>query len=270
MKHFFAAALFLIAPLVQAADPLIIAHRGVPYYAPENTTPSMQLALDLKADGVETDVYLTADNKVMVMHDRTTSRTAMGINHVMKETNSDVLEKVDVGRFKDAWFKGTTIPYLKDILDITPTGKLVVIEIKDEPDTVPPVKELLQATGRPWSDFAIISFNFDTCVAAREQMPEIEVYYLEGATDKKTKKPKNFDKSVLERAKDANLTGVDLDYRGVTKELVQQCHEMGMKFWVWTVNEDADIKRMAEYGVDGITTNVCEQARKLVEARTKK
>lgn len=269
MKLLFAATLMMAATTLHA-NPLIIGHRGVPYYAPENTTPSMQLALDLKADGVETDVYLTVDNKVMVMHDRTTSRTGSGVNHDMKKTESSVLEKVDVGKFKDAWFKGTTIPYLKEILDITPTGKKVVIEIKDEADTVPPVKELIQATGRPWSDFAIISFNFEVCEAAREQMPEIEVYYLEGATEKKTKKLKTFDASVLERAKDAGLTGVDLDYRGVTKELVKQCHDMGMKFWVWTVNEDEDIKRMADFGVDAITTNVCERARKLVEAGAKK
>jgi glycerophosphoryl diester phosphodiesterase len=268
MKMISAALIMMMAASVQA-KPLIFAHRGAPFYAPENTTPSMQLALDLNADGIETDVYLTVDKKVMVMHDKTTSRTASGVNYDMKKTPSSVLEKVDVGSYKHECFKGTLLPYLQDQLDMKPDGKVMVIEIKDQPDTVAPVKKLIEATGRPMSEFTIISFNFDSCVEARKQMPDVDVFYLEGARDKKTKKMKKFKEDILHRAKDANLTGVDLDFHGVTKELVDKCHEMGMKFYVWTVDEEADVKRMTSFGVDSITTNLCDRARRFVDEATK-
>jgi glycerophosphoryl diester phosphodiesterase len=106
-------------------------------------------------------------------------------------------------------------------------------------------------------------------VEARKQMPELEVYYLEGARDKRTRKYKNFTVDVLKKAKDANLTGVDLDFHGVTEELVKQCHDMGMKFWVWTVDSEQDVKRMARYGVDSITTNLCDRARRWVDEELK-
>ncbi len=259
------AAVLLTGALVQA-KPTIIAHRGVPFYAPENTLPSMQMAMDLGADGIETDVYLTADKKVMVLHDKTTSRTAAGVQDLnIKNSNSAELEKVDVGIYLHPVWKGTMLPYLTQLLDNHPKGKPAVIEIKDQPDTVGPLKEVLKGTGRPWSDFNIISFNFDTCVEARKQMPEVEVYFLEGAKDKVTKKNKKFTSEILKRAKDANLTGVDLDYHGVTAELVKECHDMGMKIYVWTVDSEEDVKQMTRFGVDSITTNRADVARRYME-----
>lgn len=267
--RFVSVALLAMLAVSIHAKPIIIAHRGAPFYAPENTTPSMQLALDLGADGLETDVYRTIDDKVMVMHDRTTSRTASGVNHDMKKTPSDVLEKIDVGSYKHACFKGTMLPYIEDIVKMTPKDKLLVVEIKDQPDTVAPLKKILVDSGKPWSAFTIISFNFDTCEEARKQMPEVEVYYLESARDKKTKQPKMFKSDILKRAKDANLSGVNLDFHGVSEELVKESHDMGMKFLVWTVDNEEDIKRMTRYGVDAITTNLCDRARRYVDEVSK-
>lgn len=266
MKYLLLTAMIALAGTVVQANPTIIGHRGAPFYAPENTTPSMQMAIDLGADGIETDIYLTADKKLMVLHDKTTSRTAAGvINLEIKKSNAADLAKVDVGAYLHPIWEGTMLPSLSQILEHHPKGKLAVIEIKDQPDTVAPLKELLESTGRPWSEYNIISFNFDTCVEARKLMPEVEVYYLESARDKQTKIYKNFTSAILKRAKDANLSGVDLDYHGVTEELVKECHDMGMKFYVWTVDDKEDVKRMTKFGVDSITTNRPDTARLYVE-----
>ena len=144
LMRFLATVAIAAMAVSMQAKPTVIAHRGVPFYAPENTTPSMQMAFDLGCDGVETDVYRTIDGKVMVMHDKTTSRTASGVNHDMKKTPSDVLKKVDVGAYKHQCFAGTMLPFLKDQIDMKPDGKLLVMEIKDQPDTVAPVKKLIE------------------------------------------------------------------------------------------------------------------------------
>ena len=56
---------------------LVWAHRGVAY-APENTLPSFQMAVDMKADGVELDVHLTKDKKILVCHNGTVEGTSDG------------------------------------------------------------------------------------------------------------------------------------------------------------------------------------------------
>lgn len=265
MKALVLTMSILLSAACLHAHPLIIGHRGTPIYAPENTTVALQMAWDLGADGIECDIYVTNDKRLVLLHDKTTSRTGQGVNLNVKNTPSDELVKVDVGAFKHDAFKGIRIPYIEEAFTYHPEGGIFVIEVKDEPDTIAPLKKAIEATGRPWKDFNIISFNFDTCVEARKLMPEIEVYFLKGARDRQTREIKNFTPKILERAKAANLTGVDLDYKGVTEELVKQCHEMGMKFYVWTVNEEADVKRMARFGVDSITTDRPDMARRWVE-----
>src|SRR5690606_16357237 len=107
---------------------------------------------------------------------------------------------------------------------------------------------------------------WDTCLEANKVMPELEVYFLEGAPkseDGKRRLP--FKNDILKKVKEAGLDGVDLDYRGVTEELVKECHEMGMKFLVWTVDDDETVARMTKFGVDAITTNRPDTARRAME-----
>ena len=63
-------------------SPVIFAHRGDLTYAPENTLPSFQQALQKGADGVELDAKLTADGQVIVIHDMTVDRTTTGKGRV--------------------------------------------------------------------------------------------------------------------------------------------------------------------------------------------
>ncbi len=83
----------------------IIGHRGASYLAPENTLASSELAWSLGADAVETDIYLSKDNRIICSHDANTKRTT-GVNLVIKETTSKELRKLDAGSFKDKKYKG--------------------------------------------------------------------------------------------------------------------------------------------------------------------
>ena len=68
------------------------AHRGASAYAPENTLEAFQLAADQKADGVELDVQLTKDEKLVVIHDETIDRTSGGHGKVMDHTLEELKE----------------------------------------------------------------------------------------------------------------------------------------------------------------------------------
>lgn len=59
---------------MKANNPVIVAHRGASYIAPENTIPAFNVAFNEKADFIEGDFWLTADNEIVCIHDSDTYR----------------------------------------------------------------------------------------------------------------------------------------------------------------------------------------------------
>ncbi len=100
---------------------LKIGHRGAKGYVAENTLASFQKALELDVDGIELDVHLSSDGKVMVIHDETIDRTTSGKGFVNDFTSSDL--------------KKLNIPTLEEVLDLIDKRCFVNIEIKDSKAT---------------------------------------------------------------------------------------------------------------------------------------
>ena len=65
---------------------LVWAHRGASKYAPENTLPAFQKAIEMGADGIELDVQMTKDNQCVVIHDETIKRVSNGTVWVKDST----------------------------------------------------------------------------------------------------------------------------------------------------------------------------------------
>ena len=109
--------------------PLIIAHRGDVINAPENTIPAFKKALDVGADGIELDVRLTKDEKLVVFHDRRLERTSDGSGPVNHHTQDQVC-KLDVGSWFSPDFKGERPPTLDEVFESLPAGFLINVEMK--------------------------------------------------------------------------------------------------------------------------------------------
>jgi glycerophosphoryl diester phosphodiesterase len=77
-------------------QPLIYAHRGASAHAPENTISAFLLAIEHGADGIEFDVKVTRDGRVIVLHDQTLQRTTTGSGD-LKSFTYDELRKLDAG-----------------------------------------------------------------------------------------------------------------------------------------------------------------------------
>lgn len=237
----------------------IIAHRGDSHAKPENTMASVESAWQKDADAVEVDVYLSADEKVVAIHDKTTKRTG-DKDLPVRETDSEELRSVDVGAFRGEEFAGEQIPFLEDIVASVPDQKRLFIEVKDSEQAIPHIRDIIQQSGKE-DQMVIISFSLDVVKASKEQMPEILAYWLQSAQrDPDTDEYQPIDTALIEQVKEHNLDGLDVNYRGVTPELVEASHEAGFKLFVWTVNESADITTLAEQRVDGITTDRIERA----------
>lgn len=231
----------------------IVAHRGDSHTAPENTMASVESAWQKDADAVEVDVYLSADERVVALHDKTTKRTG-DKDLPVTETDSKELRTVDVGSFKGEEFAGEQIPFLEDIIASVPDQKRLFIEIKDEEHIVPYVKEIIQQSGKE-GQMVIISFNLDVVKASKEQMPDVPVYWLLSTQRDATGNHQPIDSALLDTVQQYNLDGLDVRFQGVTPELVEASHKAGFKLYVWTVNDSTDISAIARQGVDGITTD---------------
>jgi glycerophosphoryl diester phosphodiesterase len=233
----------------------IIAHRGASFDAPENTLSSMKLAWEQKADAVELDVWLSKDGEVIVFHDSDTKRFEATPRKISTLTWRET-QVLDVGSWKGAQFKNERIPTLDSILATIPPGKRAVIEIKCGPEVVPELQRVVRASGRPDKDFVVISFNFDALNASKKAFPNVPHLFLHDyKQDTKTKKYPEL-KPLIARARAAGFDGLNLQFRWpIDRAFVDEVKAAGLKMYVWTVNDAAVAARLAEAGVDGITTD---------------
>lgn len=115
--------------------PLVFGHRGVPEHHQENTMAGFKLAADLGIDGVELDVFLTKDKKLIVFHDVNPERLTGVSGDVSKMTWDEIKEleidqSINVGDKTIHYGKKEKIVLLEDVLEEV-RGKLIVdIEIK--------------------------------------------------------------------------------------------------------------------------------------------
>ena len=233
----------------------IVAHRGASFDAPENTLSAMKLAWKQKADGIEVDIHLSKDGKIVVIHDFDTKRTGGGEGKIVDQT-WEQMQHLDLGKWKGEQFAGEKFPTLDSILETIPRGKRIFIEIKIGPEILPALKTVMEASGKKHSQMAIITFRYDTAEAAKVQFPKHKVYWLVGwGKDKKTGEFPNID-DLIKKTKAANLDGLDLNYGfPIDKAFVNKVHEAGLKLYTWTVDDPKVAKAEMEAGVDGITTN---------------
>lgn len=229
------------------AQPVIIAHRGASYLAPENTVAAAKLAWELGADAVEVDVFLAKDNRVMVIHDKDTKRTAAGRNNMtIKSTPSLVLRELDVGSWKSSEYKGEKIPFLSEIIESVPEGKELVVEIKVGSEILPHLERCFEKSGK-LDQTVFISFGWQTILDTKKTFPDNKCYWLSSS--------KGGLKNKMEQAAEAGLEGVNLNYKIIDREVMAMAEAHKLEVLTWTVNDPTVARRMAELGVKAITTD---------------
>lgn len=236
-----------------AATPLIIAHRGASFDAPENTLACYRLGWEQGADGIEGDFRLTLDGRIVASHDASTKRTGDRDLEVWKST-FDELQAVDAGSWKDKRFAGEKMPSIEQVLAVVKPGGRIYVEIYN-PFTVAPLRRAVDASGLKPEQVTVISFNQDSVAAARKLMPACTAYWIVSL------KPRNgalapTAAEILQVLRATGANGVDVS---AEKELdaafVSTIRNAGFSFHVWTVNDPADARRLAALGVDSITTD---------------
>ncbi|MFA5070554.1 MAG: glycerophosphodiester phosphodiesterase family protein [Patescibacteria group bacterium] len=218
---------------------LKIGHRGACGYEPENTLASFEKALALKVDMVEFDVYVCKTGEIVIIHDDTLERTTNGQGLVWEKTFGE-LRALDAGQ-------GEKIPTLPEILDLIDKKVAVNIELKG-PGTAKPVADVIREyLTKGWKNdhFIVSSFNLGELDSFYQLFPDIKIAAL---IENEPKDLKNF-------IKDKGYSAINPGLKFVTREFVNQVHKLGLKVYVWTVNEKEDLERMKKWGVDGVFSN---------------
>ena len=99
------------------AGPFIFAHRGASAHAPENTLAAFELAVESGAHGIELDVKLSADNKVIVLHDQTVDRTTDGFGDV-RTLLSSTLRELNASHHFPGQYPIQHVPTLDEVIEL--------------------------------------------------------------------------------------------------------------------------------------------------------
>lgn len=233
----------------------IWAHRGASFDASENTLTSVRLGWEQGADGVEIDVRLSRDGHIVVMHDDDTRRTA-GVTGKIADLTFDELRRLDVGVWKDARFAGERIPTLGEVVAIMPADRRLAVEVKCGPEIVPALQEALREQ-QARQQICFIAFSLPTLTQIKAAVPDVPTYWLAAfARDEETAAFRPIVKDLIAQATAARMDGLDLSFQGpLDAASVRQIQAAGLKCYVWTVNDPADARRLADAGVNGITTD---------------
>lgn len=242
----------------------IIAHRGSPEKAPENTMSSFKQAVEDGATIIEIDVHQTKDGIPIIMHDGSIDRTTNGRGDV-EDLTFEQIRSYSAGRWFDPEFESEKVPTLEEVLVWLPDGIKLLMEIKDDSDQG--IEEtVLALINKHQREDRIILKSFesdvlDTFHEINNDIPRLKIILLE----------LGFIGLNIERGLstgsifDLNVDYVQIHIYGMSKRKVEKAHEAGKKIFVWGVNDEDDMLEMIELGVDGIETDFPGKLRNLLD-----
>ncbi|WP_019003971.1 glycerophosphodiester phosphodiesterase [Cohnella laeviribosi] len=237
---------------------LNIAHRGASGHAPENTMAAFERCIELGATAIETDVQMTSDGSLVLIHDESLARTA-GSPKLVKDVTLEELQRLDAGSWFDPAFRGERVPTLRELLELVkPYSLLLNLELKNGVVPYPGLEEAVVEEVRRFgmSDRVILSsFNHYSLVKCKRLAPEVRtgILYMEGLYE-----PWDYASRIGAEALHAY-------HYAVLPEWVAQAAERGIAYHPFTVNEPAEMRRLLAAGVSGIITDYPDRLAELLK-----
>lgn len=224
--------------------PYVVGHRGAAALQPENTIAGFEYAIDLGCDYLETDVQLSLDGHLVIIHDDTVDRTTNGTGRVGEMTLAQ-LRDLDAGQ-------GRQIPTLQEVLDVVRGKVTLLCELKG-PHTADPVARLVMANGMA-EQVIFTSFHLGRLARIKQIHPSL----LTGATFGDPPP------DALEQALALGAISVGIHYAKMTEAFVVGARRLGLNLRAWNPDEEADIQRMIDLDPVGISSNRPDRVLKLL------
>lgn len=226
-----------------------VSHRGNHQAAPENSIPAFQKAT---AWGIETDIWLTKDNKWVIMHDDTVDRMTDGTGKVSDMTLAEIQKlRIDTGANKSSYDQSQlVVPTLEDYLGIMVNKQSVpFIEIKATNVSASNYDNLISMINQyGLSETAVvISFDYQNLVEIKKRAPQMQVQLLGDVLN---------DDVINKASSLGSNAGLDIKYDGAVSkiDMIVKAQAKGLDVHLWGVPQ-SEFKRMEALGIDNLTTD---------------
>ncbi|GAA3725627.1 hydrolase [Salinactinospora qingdaonensis] len=249
-----------------------VAHRGASAYAPENTLAAIDEAQARGATAVEVDVQRTRDGQLVLIHDTTLARTT-DVEEVFPDRapynvgdfTLTEIRRLDAGAWFDAGYAGERVPTLQQGLDrLRGHGLNLLLEVKSpqlydgiETDIAEVLwrnRWWLTPAGQGYPPrLTVQSFDWAAMELSHSLLPDVPHGLL-------GKVPAAEIPTYARWADQINPSHTDID-----AGYVEAVHAAGMRTFVYTVNDPADMRTAIDRGVDGIISDRPDVARKIIE-----
>jgi len=257
---------------------LAFAHQGGAREAPSSTMFALRRAVEVGADALELDVHRSADGHLVVCHDPTVERTTDGAGRICDLT----LEQLDALDNAHWWRPGEVVDHVVDACELPLRGRapverqlgiatlaevldafghvLLNLDIKQTaPEVVPYEAQLadqLVAAGRSdnvivasFSDVSLDAFRAEGTAIATSCGPR-DVIALAQALGANEPVPDSVRVHAAVQVP-PRFGGVDV----VTAQAVNAAHDAGLAVHVWTIDDEPEMRRLVDLGVDGVMTD---------------
>ncbi len=221
----------------------VIAHRGDPGNAPENTLVSIQAATT-SADLVEFDVRVTADDELMLMHDTTIDRTTDGTGAFAALTLAQI-NTLDAGSWFSASFAGEPVPTLDEAITTSLNGGLEPL-IEQKTGSAAAYHALFTARALDPDAFRVNSFDAGFINDLNALDPSYRLGWVSSGT---------FNQSAINSAKAIGADFLSWNHSTIDQAAVDLAHANGMELFVWTVNDAPRMQQLINFEIDGILTD---------------
>ncbi|MFJ5549642.1 glycerophosphodiester phosphodiesterase [Streptomyces sp. NPDC093225] len=247
-------------------DVRVIAHRGASHEHPEHTLAAYRQAIADGADALECDVRLTADGRLVCVHDRRVERTSDGRGVVSSMTYAE-LAALDFGAWKGEAHRGARVLPFEELLELAlgadrPVG--LAVETKHptraggrlEAELVRVLKRYGLAGGAD-GRIEVMSFSRTSLTRLHRLAPGLPGVFLIERRLRPLRPPF------------AGHAGPGIDLLREDPGLVARLRAKGLRVRVWTVDEPADVELCLRLGVDTLITNRPREVREYLGARTR-
>jgi glycerophosphoryl diester phosphodiesterase len=258
-------------PFFSSSGPMVIAHRGGSGRWPENTVLAFREAANLGVDVLEMDVRSTKGDVLVALHDDTVDRTTNGDGAIRDLTLAEV-QTLDAGYhwtdddgasypYRGA---GARVPTVEEVFQ-TMRGQRWNIEIKQFD---PPITQSLCRTIRAHDmEYSVLVASFDprTMAAFRNECPEVAT----SATASEIRWFLRMHTLLVGNLYRGSAEAFEVppqlrNFVVVTPDFVEQSHDHNVRVLVWTVNGEAEMKKLIDLGVDGILTDYPDRLMRLL------
>lgn len=237
------------------------AHRGASGYYPENTMIAFEKAISMNATGIETDIQMTKDGVLVLIHDekvdRTTDKTGFVKDYTYKE-----LSKLDAGSYFSKEFKRARIPTLEELLEFSRDKNICLdLELKSNiilyPDIEKNVVDMVYKYNME-NKVIISSFNHYALVEVKKISKKVKIglLYVAGLYH-----PEKYAKSL-------NAEAIHPYYFAVNNpKVVENVKKAKIIINPYTIDDEFYMKQFIDFGVNGIITNYPDELSKIISER---